>query len=472
LDTFELAGEWWLPESPDTRIIGVLKYSDEDGFKLEIPFGTLGAIPRSINVCNPIKRLPIVLGVLVNGKTVTLVDVLMTSMNLKFPGVGSEEYKSLLGFIGDIESVANPQIERIEVTFLHFRDWVGSHSCVATLSEEDQVINSIDYHYEMPSKTDLAVGDFGRIKLSHKTDWTQPSVKGFKLEHDCFLILELDEPLPFDIVEERFLTPLWQFLSFCIDRRTHIQKLMALPCGQESWLEVGRFQGQPSISQDFLMEPFMLLSMQQLSERTASVLGRWLEFKGDERRAIALLVGINNDRGSFYSDLRFLAAAQALEAMSRVDANEKELNDDEFARRLSVVMNSVEDRKVREWAERKLKHANSRNASELLQALAGEIGAYVSTLAPNQKQFFNDIRENRNYYTHRDDRRVGRILEGNELYTLTQGLICLLKASVLIKLGFSQNETATLMNQCEGCLDWRFRVSKQYGVPKDAAKEL
>lgn len=311
-------------------------------------------------------------------------------------------------------------------------------------------------------EAELAAGDGWKIKLSHKADMTLPSVKGFSLTHNCFLTLELDSPLQFDKVEERFLTPIWQFLSFCIDRKTHIHELKVLSFGQTSWLEVGKSQGKSAISEDFLMEPYMLLSMQQLSGRTAEILCRWLEFKGDEQRAISLLVGINNDRGSFYSDLRFLAAAQALEAMSRVDANENELNQDEFLRRLSVVLNSIECNKVRKWAERKLKYSNSRSASDLLQNLVDNIGEYVNTLAPDRKQFLSDIRDNRNFYTHRDDRRATRILEGNELYVLTQGLLCILKATVLRRLGFSSEETHRLMNNCEDCLEWRFRVAKQY----------
>jgi ApeA N-terminal domain 1 len=462
LDTFELAGQWWLPESPNERKTGLLKYSDEDGFTLKIPFGNLGNLPRSIKVGDQPKSVPILLGILINGKTVTLVDVLMTNMNLNFPGGGSEEYKCLFGFIGSIESESNPQIDKLQVKLSHLRDWIGWHPSEATLVEDNQTFVSIDYHFEPPLEAELAAGDGWTIKLSHKADMTLPSIKGFSLTHDCILALELDQPLQFDKVEELFLTPIWQFLSFCIDRSTHIQELKVLPFGQTNWLEVGRSQGKSAISEDFLMEPYMLLSMQQLSERTAEILCRWLEFEGDERRAISLLVGINNDRGSFYSDLRFLAAAQALEAMSRVDANEYELNDEEFKRRFSAVLNSLEDCKVRKWAKRKLEYANSRSTSELLQDLVSNIGEYVSTLAPDRQQFFSDIRDNRNFYTHRDDRRAKRILEGSELYLLTQGLICVLKASVLRRLGFSQEETHNLMKDCEGCLEWQFRVAKQY----------
>ena len=466
MDTFELAGQWWLPESPNERKIGLLKYSDEEGFTLKIPFGNLGNLPHSTEVG---KRVPILLGILINGKNVTLVDSVMTNMKLNFPGAASEEYKSLLGFIGSIESESNPQIKQLQVNFSHLRDWVGLRSGKTEVVKDNETVISIDYHYEPPLETELTIGDGWKIRLIHKANTTPFSMKGFWLMHDCNLILDLDEHLQFDKVKERFLIPLWQFLSFCIDRRTHIQELKILPFGQTSWLDVGRSQRQSAISGDFLMECSMLLSMQQISNRTDEILRRWIEFKGDERRAISLLVAINNDPASFYSDLRFLVASQALEAMSRVDANENELPDEEFERRFSVVLNSLEDRKVRNWAERKLKYTNSRNSSDLLNDLIINIGDYASSLAPNRQQFLNDIRDNRNFYTHRDDRRAKRILEGSELYLLTQGLVCLLKASVLRRLGFSQEEIPNLMKDCEGCLQWQVYVTNQYseeGSPK------
>jgi ApeA N-terminal domain 1 len=465
VDAFESAGAWWLPESPNTQVMGLLGYSDEDGFRLEIPLGFLGEKAHFASKFNQSKNLPIVYGLLRNGKTITLFDVWMTNMSLNLPGAGTEEYKCLLGFIGDIESVANPRIDQVQFNYLHLRDWVEWHPCKATIPlKEDQLSNSIVYHYEAPADIELATGDCWRITLSHKANMIMPSVKGFQLKHDCILTLELDEHLTFDEVEDRFLTPIWQFLSFCLDRGTHIEELKIRPYGQHSWLDVGRAQSKVALSKDIVTDPFLLLSMQQLSERTAKVLGRWIDFKGDERRAVSLLIGINDDYGSTYSDLRFLTAAQALEAMSRVEANENEIDDTEFNHRLSVVLKSVEDRRVRDWAKRKLKYANSRNASELLKDLVNDIGKYASTLAPDQQKFLHDIRDNRNFYTHRDDRRAQRVLEGNELYVLTQGLVCLLKAAVLRRLDFSQEEIHDLMNDCQGCLVWSSRVARQYEV--------
>jgi hypothetical protein len=222
LDPFESVGKWWLPEFPSTRVTGTLTYSDEDGFHLEIPLGFLGEMAHFIN-CNQIRRESIIHGILSSGKTVTLVDATRTNMTLNSPGATREEYKSSLGFVGNIESIANPQIAQLQVTYSHLRDWAVNHSFEWSLHQENDEFKGVDYHYEMPAATNLAKGDSWQIRLSDFANFTQPSVQGFHLNRDCKLILELDQPLTLNEVENLFLSPLWLFLSFCLDRSIYTQ---------------------------------------------------------------------------------------------------------------------------------------------------------------------------------------------------------------------------------------------------------
>lgn len=108
MESFELAGLWWLPEVPGERVVGLVKYSAADGFRLQIPFGCLGEIHHLADRVNQSGRVPLAHGILRNGKTVTLVDCLMTNMTMSMPGSASEEYRALRGFIGDSTCGDNP----------------------------------------------------------------------------------------------------------------------------------------------------------------------------------------------------------------------------------------------------------------------------------------------------------------------------------------------------------------------------
>jgi hypothetical protein len=273
MEAFESAGEWWLPEAPDTRVMGLLKYSDVDGFRLQIPFGFLGERGHFLNRVNQSDRAPVVHGLLRNGKSVTLVDAVMTSMTMNLPGAGSEAHRALMGFIGAVESTANPLVDRVRVSYAHLRDWAVWHPAESRHPVEgNRLGRSVDYHYETPDDIELAAGQGWRLLLAHTASVPIPSVKGFHLKHDCVLMLELDKPLGFDQVERCYLTPIWLFLSFCLDRSIDQKDLEIRLAGEDNWLEVGRAQNLSQSSEDVVMEPFMLLSMPRLGDRMSEVL--------------------------------------------------------------------------------------------------------------------------------------------------------------------------------------------------------
>jgi hypothetical protein len=457
------AGQWWLPRAPEEVVVGLLKYSDAEGFRLSIPFGHLGGMGEMARRLKELRPIPLVHGLLRDGRYVTLTDVIMTGMIMNMPGAASEVYYSSLGFIGDSVLEELPLVDRASVTYSHLRDWVVDHPIQSRHQLGGSARGrSADYHYENPEPVRIAGGGAWQLSLAHTASVPFPSVSGFILTHDCHLRLVLSQPLTYDALAILYLVPLWQFLSFCLDRNIGAASLDVEPVGDQARrFDVGVHQTVDKEHSEAVTPPFMLLDRPQLGERLNCALDTWLRFEGDERRATSILVSLSGGQ-SLPLDLKFLAAAQALEALTRVGARECELDDDEFNRRCRIVRESIADAKVRKWADRKLEHSNTRAASELLCDLLTYIGGYADSLAKDQSRFVDDIRDNRNFYTHRDDRRADRVLDGEELYNLTEGILLLLKATVLRRLGFSPEETAATMNACQGTLQARARVAEQY----------
>lgn len=468
MEPFESAGLWWLPDSPDEQVVGLLKYSPADGFTLSIPFGNLGGMKHMVARANKTEDTPLVQGVLRNGKHVTLSRVLMTNMTLNMPGAGSEEYYAGLGLIGSAPVEPSPSLEHARLSFTHLRDWIVAHPCTSQHSVEDGKFGrKVDYHYESPEPEELASGDGWCLRVIHTASVPTASLAGISLSHDCEIEFAFDQPISLDKLSEEFVGPLWQFFVFCLDRDIDTKGLRIRQPGDTDWIDVGRHQSVSASSDKVILPDFMLMSRPRLGERASEVLQTWLALSDDERRAVSLLTGLVSDR-SVPGDLRFLVAAQALEALSRVDAKELELDPDEYKRRVKVAVDSIKESKVRNWTARKLKHVNSRATADLLHDLVISIGDYVSKVAPDRKSLMNDIRDNRNYYTHRDPRRAQHVLDGEELYILTQAVVLLLKAAVLLRLGFDSGETLALMEGCQGALQWRFRTANQYALDSSA----
>jgi Fe-S-cluster formation regulator IscX/YfhJ len=465
VEPFENAGVWWLPGQEEQKIVGILRFDPADGFRLEIPFGGLGELDDFAGRINTSVRTPLVHGLLRNGKSVTLVNAVMTNSSINFPGGRREEHRALRGFIGQSLCDENPTVDRLRIRYSHLRDWVVVHPAGMTMRFEDErPTGGVEYRYEPIEQSELSQGDGWRLTLSHTARHPFPSVTGFNVAHDCLLTLELAGARGLDSVDEQFLNPLWQFFSFCLDAGVDVSLLEMHLVDVDKWLEVGRAQTVTREPDKVILQDYMLLSMPELGERLAHVLMQWMRMDGDLRRAVSLMVGLGSER-SVPSDLRFVAAAQALEAVSRVGVDDRDLPREEFRRRRAVIRDSIPDKVVRDWACDRLTF-NRRSADDLLRDLLTRIGGFAEELAPDADRFLRDHRDNRNFYAHRADQERP-LLEPGELYVHTQGVLLLLKAATLLMLGYSSDEIVAIMRGCQNCIQWAGRVAEMYAVLPD-----
>lgn len=108
-------------------------------------------------------------------------------------------------------------------------------------------------------------------------------------------------------------------------------------------------------------------------------------------------------------DLRFLAAAQTLEALARIGRETLEMPEDVFNRRVQGVMSLIGDEEVASWVSRKLAGANFVSQRRLLRALYKEIGGFAKRVFPNREEFLaKHIELLQRHYPSQSCRRVHR----------------------------------------------------------------
>ena len=160
--------------------------------------------------------------------------------------------------------------------------------------------------------------------------------------------------------------------------------------------------------------------------------------------------------------MRFLAATQALEAVARVHIDDREMDRAECRRRRRVISAALPDVELRDWVVKKLQDAHRKSADAMLDELLDYIGCYVDLLFPDRRRFRRILRDNRNFYTHRDGRGSRDVWTGENLYVLCEGTICLLKAVVLRTAGWSDEEVVRLMMECRDTEYWTRRVADHF----------
>ena len=121
MQEFEHNGLWWLPENPDNKISGVLKFHPVKGVNLEL----IGSFRESITF-NRFLNPGIILGITSNGKLVTLYKCLESQSLTSIPGFTTSTFIASMVFLRHhFENEENIQFDSLSLSYSHLDEWVG-----------------------------------------------------------------------------------------------------------------------------------------------------------------------------------------------------------------------------------------------------------------------------------------------------------------------------------------------------------
>ena len=93
-ESFETSGEWYLPETPDRKIAGILHYTP-DQTELHLHEGFM-PFPNTIRIDDTLQTYPAVYGTTRDGEAMTLLNVQRASWSLKFGSGGLRHPERLI----------------------------------------------------------------------------------------------------------------------------------------------------------------------------------------------------------------------------------------------------------------------------------------------------------------------------------------------------------------------------------------
>lgn len=154
-DSFELSGEWYLPESPDLQIAGRLKYTpDRTELQLRSAF-----LPLKANLSNPLwTRYPIVHGVAEQGELISIFHAQRTELNVIGGGRQTERVISDCIMIGAHVSGENCFHEmRFRIPGLPV--WLARVNVLQELKSKDEShsVSSLSFNIECKQAELIAV---------------------------------------------------------------------------------------------------------------------------------------------------------------------------------------------------------------------------------------------------------------------------------------------------------------------------
>lgn len=82
IEELKYAGVWWLPDKPEDRVSGTLRFTSDEGAILDL----IGSF-KDIKDIDKVQRAEFILGLSSDGKNITLYKCVETGSRFSFPGI-------------------------------------------------------------------------------------------------------------------------------------------------------------------------------------------------------------------------------------------------------------------------------------------------------------------------------------------------------------------------------------------------
>jgi hypothetical protein len=464
-ETFITKGQWWLPETPDVEVHGELRYTPENGVKLELQ-GDLHAPDNERFHPPAFQDAPLILGITSQGREVSLLNCIQTKGNVssgEYIGVPVTEFRVTFAFIG--VHFLNPgavSFKKVAVNYYCLEEWMDQNPFQVdhpVRTREQPNFGEVVIRYKRPDTQRANADDFvfsfvtagpsierpsaGKYVLSQKASVTIQVIDGEKkLETFMGIMRRIQDFLTLGIGDPTYPVEIEGF--------TEVKK-QVLDNGKEYYPPVQILYDRPwrikSIRQSHPSQ--MLFTLKTLQGRLESCLSEWFSKAKTLKPVLDIYFSVLY-REQIYIELRFLSIVQAVESYHRRVWGGKYMSDDDFLSELypklvQAIPADLDPGFTQSLRRGKLRYANEyslrKRLKDLARHLAGflQFGFLVNTIV--RDAFIERVCDTRNYLTHYDPELVEKAATtGKEQYQLFEKLRAMLDALLLEQIGFEPGQ--------------------------------
>lgn len=457
---------------PSACVQGHASFDAKHGINLELPLGTLldrepvnGVI---VHGPEPLEA-DHVYGLSQTGSYLVISDVFQTHRSTSFSGFECQTLHGQELIVSKKPVYPCPLIASFAFGMVGLREWVGisptrqSYVC----GNDGGHVDEMSFKYVSADIPDVALRDRDGVRVTIDCVCTNKGGRipqfefGFVTDYE--VIISFSEPLALEEALESWVFPVREFLAFCMGFYGSVSCMRFCTAdGVRADYYAALAEGEEPTQRDLTCMP---LHWHNCSSRLDSMLESWLGFEGFAKEAATRVVSLLAD-WRLPLELRFLATAQAFEAVTRIGADPYDLQPEEFERMKSAVISSVEESGVRRWVKRILGYANFKSAGALAKEHMLRLGEFAEYLVPDAKRFLDDHRQTRNYNTHLDATDKPHVLHGKDLLVHSDATYLLLYASICLLMGFEPNEVLDLMKKSRWKSSAVRESRRMYGLDK------
>lgn len=478
IENQDFPAAYWLAE-PDGNFerdgaVGVASFDTKRGVSLEVPIGSISPGETPSIFGGERREFTRLYGIGQNFNHITLVDT-FGNVSASYPGFTRENWRAQWAIVSREKFFEkDPLIDHATVIVDGLFEWCRQNPVKRFTHYEDNGWPNPQISFSCEALKDIPLYEGEDLAVSMSPVVTlgggELPLKTQSLTSDYHLSFKFSNDLPTlsEAIHERII-PFRDLLSVLMGFRAEIHSISLSGPGLNKPIKV--YIPLVEAHHDSLPKHTfqqMPLSYPKVSSRLQPMTEKWLSLPDDAQRAASILLGFLANEHVPYLEYKFIAAASALEAISRVGHKTTEVDPEEFERRLSVVDKSVTEKKTHNWAMTHLAHSNSVAAGILADQMLGELDPYSSFIVPDLKRFKRDHRNARNAYVHQSDNvSNGTALHGQELHDHTEAVLFLVWGKLLNLLGIPSQELIDALKDSSFRWNDLHRAQRMYEIKQE-----
>ncbi|HMO16438.1 MAG TPA: hypothetical protein PKD64_18410 [Pirellulaceae bacterium] len=445
-DSFELTGNWWLPDKPDKKVPGVLRY-DAGSIVLEL-IGNLHDDQSTFGVIDSVGLQPPLINGQCAGQFYCVYSCFLKTINTQFPSTDStSKYGGRFLFAGvAFESEEDMKFVKLEVSFDSLEHWIGQLVfSVPDLANEEEFSRKYRHPEQLSIRCDS-------IASTVATDSRLETSGGYfedKWTYTSSVIVAPDDDMDFHTACQRY-ADLRNLLTLCVGNRvfTKYFTLHYFPSKKQGDTDIP-YQADVLFSERSrrLEKPVghweMLFHYQTIKEQFPALLNNWFSRSAELRTSYDLLFGtIYSD--DLYVRLQFLNMIHAIENFDRHRNASHYLSKEEYEPIRQLLTNSIPPSVSKDHRRSLASKIEFGHEYSLRKRLAGLYASLSSEcqqiVCRGDSSFPQKVADTRNYFSHyTKDLEAKAWTNPDQLFHATERLRFLLTILLLRDLGMEES---------------------------------
>lgn len=463
IDEFELKGSWWLPEKPEEKISGFIRFVPSQGAILDL-IGTFKEIQERDNRIKETLKSELILGISLDGKKITLHKCFETNttINTSYNSnqIESKNFKtSFLAeriFLGaHFERKEDIKFKELSVQYSYLDQWVN----VSGFDFENHENNEFIIKYKEPESIQAVIDSDVKIFIDFPYSFSSSFPCPTIIQETWIRIEPSEEKSIYDLF--KIMYQIQNFLSLglaelvypkAIEGKTKMNRRMVENICHYPPVRI--FNLNNGVRESKRILPFqMFFSFEDIHDKFEYFVQNWF-------KKIELLGPIYNLYfGTLYSpnmnlENQFLNQVHALESYHRrVHIGEyierKKYLDELYPIFVNSIPNNLDD-DFRSSLKGKLHYLNEYSLRKRLKEIIESYSLNLQGIFGDkkaQKLFIELAADTRNYLTHFDNDLKEKAVEGMRLYYFIRKLRILVEICLLRELGFSDVDIFRLISK-------------------------